>query len=58
MDRGVFFFSRDGRVLARPEDGQLREATEEDRRQVARIVWPFQTGMWRNAGQSENWPSG
>jgi hypothetical protein len=58
VERGVFFFTTDGRLLVRPADtGKIREATEDDRRAAARAVWPFHRGMWRRWGGGEENPA-
>jgi hypothetical protein len=39
MDRGVFFFAADGRLLVRPDEtGKIHEATTEDRRNAGRAL--------------------
>jgi hypothetical protein len=39
VDRGAYFFTTDGRLLVRPaETGEVREATDDDRRDVGRVL--------------------
>lgn len=53
VDKTVFLFRADGRLLVRTDGGVVHEATVDEQDEVARALWPFHAGMWRRWGRSD-----
>jgi hypothetical protein len=53
LDRTVFLFRADGRLLVRTDGGAVHEATDDEQDEAARALWPFHAGMRPGWGRPE-----